>query len=67
MFMVKRFVVWPFIPVFMFVFPYRYKEQFIRHNKKLFDMCNVGEQYELGYARNAVLRACNALLDCEDF
>jgi hypothetical protein len=30
-------------------------------------MCNVGEQYELGYARNVVLRRSNKLLDREDF
>ena len=30
-------------------------------------MINVGEQYELGYARNVVLRKVNLLLDREDF
>ena len=67
MFMVKKFVIWPLVPVFLVTYLYRSRSLFIFHNKKLFDMCNVGEQYELGYARNVVLRKCNQLLDREDF
>ena len=67
MFMVKKFIFWPFAPVFAATYMYRSRSLFIFHNKKLFDMCNVGEQYELGYARNVVLRRCNVLLDREDF
>jgi hypothetical protein len=67
MFMVKKFVMWPFAPVFIATYLYRARSLFILHNKKFFDMCNVGEQYELGYARNVVLRRCNKLLDREDF
>ncbi|CDW77539.1 UNKNOWN [Stylonychia lemnae] len=67
MFMVKKFIIWPFVPVFAFTYLYRARSLFIFHNKKFFDMCNVGEQYELGYARNVVLRKCNELLDREDF
>lgn len=67
MFMVKKFVIWPFVPMFIITYLYRSRSLFIFHNKKLFDMCNVGEQYELGYARNVVLRRCNRLLDREDF
>lgn len=67
MYMVKKFIIWPFAPVFIGTYLYRSRALFIKHNKKLFDMCNVGEQYELGYARNVVLRRCNALLDREDF
>ena len=59
MFMVKKFIIWPFVPVFLATYLYRSRSLFIFHNKKLFDMCNVGEQYELGYARNVVLRKCN--------
>lgn len=67
MYMVKKFVIWPFLPVFLATYIYRAKSLFVFHNKKLFDMCNVGEQYELGYARNVVLKKCNELLDVEDF
>lgn len=67
MMMVKKFVVWPFLPVFVLTYLYRTRSLFIFHSKKLFDMCNVGEQYELGYARNVVLKRCNALVDREDF
>jgi hypothetical protein len=67
MFMLKKFVIWPFAPVFIATYLYRSRSLFIFHNKKLFDMCNVGEQYEMGYARNVVLRKCNELLDREDF
>ncbi len=59
MFMVKKFIMWPFAPVFLGTYLYRSRSLFIFHNKKLFDMCNVGEQYELGFARNVVLEQCN--------
>ena len=67
MFMLKKFVIWPFAPVFLGTYLYRSRALFIKHNKKFFDMCNVGEQYELGYARNVVLRRCNTLIEREDF
>lgn len=67
MYMVKKFVIWPFAPVFLATYLYRSRALFVKHNKKFFDMCNVGEQYEMGYARNVVLRRCNTLLDREDF
>lgn len=66
-FMLKKFIWWPMLPVASMVYVYRAKQLFAFHHKKLFDMCNVGEQYEVGYARNVVLRRCNALLDREDF
>merc|ERR1711937_1072996 len=58
MYMLKKFVWWPFVPMGLAVYFYRSKQLFVLHNKKLFDMCNVGEQYEIGYARNVVLRRC---------
>ena len=67
MYMVKKFVMWPFLPVALSTYLYRQRQLFVFHNKKFFDMCNVGEQYELGFARNVVLKNCNALLDREDF
>ena len=67
MFMVKKMIWWPMAPVALAVYVYRSRQLFAFHNKKLFDMCNVGEQYEVGYARNVVLRQCNKLLDREDF
>ena len=67
MFMVKKFVFWPFLPVTGLFYLYRQRQLFVLHNKKLFDMCNVGEQYEIGFARNVVLKNCNTLLDREDF
>lgn len=65
--MVKKFVMWPFFPLFAATYLYRSRELFRFYNKKYFDMINVGEQFELGYARNVVLRKCNLLLDREDF
>ena len=38
-----------------------------KHNKKLFDMCNLGEEFHLGAKRLEVLRECNRILDREDF
>lgn len=67
MFMVKKMIWWPMAPVAGAMYLYRTRQLFAFHNKKLFDMCNVGEQYEVGYARNVVLRHCNKLLDREDF
>jgi hypothetical protein len=67
MFMVKKFIMWPFVPVFTMAYMYRSKQLFVFHSKKLFDMCNVGEQYEVGYARNVILRHCNKVLGREDF
>ena len=41
--MVKKFVMWPFFPLFIGTFFYRNKTQFMFNNKKYFDMVNVGE------------------------
>ena len=30
-------------------------------------MCNLGEEYHLGFKRNEILRECNSILDREDF
>lgn len=65
--MVKKFIVWPLAPVWIAVSVYRQNELFVFNNKKYFDMCNVGEQYELGRERNKVLGTCNKLLNTEDF
>ena len=43
MYMVKKFIAWPFVPVFLVTYLYRSRALFVFHNKKLFDMCNVGE------------------------
>lgn len=43
MFMVKKMVFWPFAPVALATYFYRSRTLFAFHNKKLFDMCNVGE------------------------
>ena len=59
MYMLKKFVIWPMVPVFIGTYLYRSRSLFVKHNKKFFDMCNVGEQYELGYSRNDVLSRCN--------
>lgn len=48
MFMVKKFVVWPFVPLFVATYLYRQQDLYFFFNKKLFDMLNVGEQYEMG-------------------
>jgi hypothetical protein len=48
MFMAKKFVVWPFLPVFAIAYMYRQQALFTLYNKKFFDMLNVGEQYKLG-------------------
>ena len=67
MFMLKKFIWWPFAPVAAATYLYRQRQLYVFHNKKFFDMTNVGEQYEVGFARLAVLKRCNDLLDREDF
>ena len=62
MFMVKKGLIWPLFPVFAATYLYRQRQLFVFHNKKFFDMCNVGEQYDIGFARNVVLKHCNTLL-----
>ena len=66
-FMKKKTIFWPFAPVWIATYLYRARCLYVLHNKKFFDMCNVGEQYEVGFARNVVLDRCNKLLDREDF
>ena len=63
----KRMVVWPLLMVFPLATVYFRNHFHFKHNKRLFDMCNVGEEYDLGKARNEVLRACNLILNVEDF
>ena len=46
--MLKKFVVWPFVPVAVIGFFIRQNDLYLFYNKKMFDMCNVGEQYEIG-------------------
>ncbi len=67
MFMLKKFVIWPLLPVMAVGYLYRQHDLLLFYNKKYFDMCNVGVQYEVGAARNRVLAECNRLLDTEDF
>ena len=50
------------------VFYYKFREENrLIFNKRFFDMCNVGEEFELGRERNKVLRICNELQGVEDF
>lgn len=67
MFMAKKAIFWPFAPVFLATYVYRSRQLFVFYNKKYFDMCNVGEQYEVGFARNVLLKRTNELLDRTDF
>ena len=60
-------VYYPFPIAFGLAYLYYKPMHFDLHNKKLFNMCNVGEQYMLGKRRNEVLRQCNEILDSEDF
>lgn len=40
---------------------------FQKANKRIFDQCNVGEEYYLGKKRNEVLAQANTILGVEDF
>lgn len=61
----RRYSVFPLVALGTYpAFHYYYS---MKYNKRFFDMCNVGEDTELGYKRNVVLRECNEILDREDF
>lgn len=63
----KKMVWWP-LPVVGTLGYFYFQPLFMQKvNKRLFDQCNVGEEYYLGKKRNEVLRECNAILDVEDF
>jgi hypothetical protein len=55
-----------FLP-YLFVWPivslYLHPLKLQKHNKKLFDMCNLGDEFYLGQERNKVLKECNRILD----
>ena len=62
----KKMVYWP-LAITAVAYPF-FRDHFLfKVNKRLFDMCNVGEEYELGRARNEVLKICNELQNVEDF
>ena len=69
----KTMVYWPLavIPVAYYcVTPLQkfiYDRLLQKHTKKLFDMCNLGDDFYLGQKRNEVLKECNKILDVEDF
>ena len=63
----KKIVVWPLVVVTPVAFFFYQRYFYFKINKRLFDMCNVGEEYELGTARNEVLAKCNAIQGVEDF
>ena len=63
----KKFVILPlFLVSAPAIFCFR-QYYFFKVNKRLFDMCNLGDEYELGAARNLVLAECNEIQDQEDF
>ena len=47
-YMLKKFVFWP-LPLVGTIASFYFQPVFLKkHSKKIFDMCNVGEQYYLG-------------------
>jgi hypothetical protein len=66
-FMSRRMSWGPYLVVWPLAFFYLYPLKLQKHNKKLFDMCNIGEEFYLGNERNKILRECNRILDTEDF
>lgn len=63
----KKMVWWPIPVVGTLGYFYFQPVFFQKVNKRLFDQCNVGEEYYLGKKRNEVLRKSNAILGTEDF
>lgn len=66
-FVTKGMVWWPLLVAVPATYYYITPLLLQKHSKKLFDMCNVGEEFYLGRKRNEVLRKCNQILDTEDF
>ena len=63
----KKKLLWQPLLVYIPSYAYYNRKFRLTHNKRFFDMLNVGEEYELGYRRNKVLQKCNKILDVEDF
>jgi hypothetical protein len=63
----KKMTFTPLFAVWALSSAYYYPVFFQVHNKKFFDMCNVGDQYYLGAQRNQILKECNKIQDREDF
>lgn len=66
-FVTKGMVWWPLVIAAPATYFYITPLLLQKHSKKLFDMCNVGEEFYLGRKRNEILRKCNQILDTEDF
>lgn len=66
-FVTKGMVWWPLLVAAPATYFYITPLLLQKHSKKLFDMCNVGEEFYLGRKRNEILRKCNQILDTEDF
>ena len=59
-----RFYYYAFLPVFYFPFK---SDLFERDHKRLFDMLNIGTEYDLGAERNRVLEEANRISKRADF
>jgi len=66
-FVTKQMVWWPIVVAIPATYLYISPLLLQKHSKKLFDMCNVGEEFYLGRKRNQVLNKCNEILHTEDF
>jgi hypothetical protein len=62
-------VYWPIlsIPISYFIIQPAYNIFYYsllqKHSKKLFDMCNLGDEFYLGQKRSEVLQHCNHILN----
>lgn len=63
----KRIVFWPLIPIWPLVYKYQTTVRFSQHNRRMFQMLNVGTEFELGAERNRVLEECNRIAHRADF
>ena len=66
-FLKKRFTILPLVVIWPVATLACRQYFYFKVNKRLFDMCNLGDEFELGRARNKVLAECNHIQDVEDF
>lgn len=65
-FYAKKFVAWPLLAVPVVALA-RQQSNFRNTNRRLFEMLNIGSEFELGAERNRVLEECNRICERNDF
>ncbi|CAG9310980.1 unnamed protein product [Blepharisma stoltei] len=63
----KKLVFTPLFMAWPVVYYWQIGKRFSQHNRRFFEMLNVGTEFELGAERNRVLEECNRIARRADF